>query len=137
VLKLQTDIATAVASALKGTLLGDEVAKIDVGGTRNPAAFEAYLRATKAYFSVDTVKDQEAVIADYTETIRLDPDYALAYAGRSFVLMNYAWNHDAPRTAIRVSSFDQAQADARKQSAREQVVAGVGPLRTLPALNLP
>jgi len=114
VLKLQTEIATAVASALKVTLLGDEAAKIEVGGTRNPAAFDAYLRATKAYFSVVTVKDQEGVIAGYTETIRLDPDYALAYAGRSFVLMNYAWNHDAPRTAIRVSSLDKAQADARK-----------------------
>jgi type IV secretion system protein VirB5 len=31
----------------------------------------------------------------------------------------------------------QAQEWARKQSAREQVVAGVGSLRTLPALNLP
>jgi len=114
VLKLQTEIATAVASALRVTLLGDEAAKIEVGGTRNPAAFDAYLRTTKAYFDVDTVKDQEAVIAGYTETIRLDPDYALAYAGRSFVLMNFAWNHDAPRTAIRVSSLDKAQADARK-----------------------
>jgi len=114
VLKLQTEIATAVASALRVTLLGDEAAKIEVGGTRNPAAFDAYLRATKAYFSVETVKDQEAVIAGYSETIRLDPEYALAYAGRSFVLMNFAWNHDAPRTAIRVSSLDKAQADARK-----------------------
>jgi TolB-like protein len=114
VLKLQTEIATAVASALKVTLLGDEAAKIEVGGTRNPAAFDAYLRATKAYWSVETVQDQEAVIADYTETIRLDPDYALAYAGRSFVLANYGWNPDAPRTAIRGSSLDKAQADARK-----------------------
>jgi TolB-like protein/Flp pilus assembly protein TadD len=114
VLKLQTEIATAVATALKVTLLGDEATKIEVGGTRNPAAFDAYLRATKAYFNVDTVKDQEAVIADYNETIRLDPDYALAYAGRSFVLMNFAWNHDAPRTAVRASSLDNAQADARK-----------------------
>jgi len=114
VLKLQTEIATAVASALKVTLLGDEAAKIEVGGTRSPAAFDAYLRATKAYFSVATVEDQEAVIADYTETIRLDADYALAYAGRSFVLMKFAWNHDAPKTAPRVSSLDQAQADARK-----------------------
>jgi TolB-like protein/cytochrome c-type biogenesis protein CcmH/NrfG len=114
VLKLQTEIATAVASALRVTLLGDEAAKIEVGGTRNPAAFDAYLRTTKAYFDVDSVKDQVAVIAGYTETIRLDPDYALAYAGRSFVHMQFAWNHDAPRTAIRVSSLDKAQADARK-----------------------
>jgi len=50
VLKLQTEIATAVASALKVTLFGDEAAKIEVGGTHNPAALDAYLRATKALF---------------------------------------------------------------------------------------
>src|SRR6516162_2817958 len=49
VLKLQTEIATAVASALKVALLGDEAAKIEVGGTRNPAALDAYLRATQTF----------------------------------------------------------------------------------------
>ena len=52
VLSLQAEIATAVASALKATLLGDEAARIELGGTRNPAAFDAYLRATKAHFAV-------------------------------------------------------------------------------------
>jgi TolB-like protein len=37
VLKLQTEIATAVADALKVTLLGDVAAKVELGGTRNPA----------------------------------------------------------------------------------------------------
>jgi hypothetical protein len=37
VLKLQTEIATAVAGALKVTLLADEAAKIELGGTRNNA----------------------------------------------------------------------------------------------------
>ena len=46
VLKLQTEIATAVAG-LKVTLLGDVAAKIELGGTRNPAAFDAYLRASQ------------------------------------------------------------------------------------------
>ena len=40
VLKLETDIAGAVASALKVSLLGDVAAKIELGGTRNPAAFD-------------------------------------------------------------------------------------------------
>ena len=50
-LKLQTEIATAVASALEVTLLGDLGAKIELGGTRNPAAFDAYLRALKTFNS--------------------------------------------------------------------------------------
>lgn len=51
VLKLQTEIATAVANALKVTLLGDEAARIERGGTRNPAAFDAYLRGSRALYS--------------------------------------------------------------------------------------
>ncbi len=47
-LKPQSEIATAVASALRVTLLGDEAAKIELGGTRIPAAFDAYLRGSKA-----------------------------------------------------------------------------------------
>ncbi len=47
VLKLQTEIANDVAAALKVTLLGDVTAKVELGGTRNPAAFDAYLRAKK------------------------------------------------------------------------------------------
>ena len=44
VLTLQTEIATAVTRALKATLLADAAAAIEIGGTQNPAAFDAYLR---------------------------------------------------------------------------------------------
>ena len=74
VLKLQTEIATAVASALKVTLLGDEAAKIELGGTRNPAAFDAYLRASKAFQSSSDEQENSGAIAAYTEAIRLDPE---------------------------------------------------------------
>jgi TolB-like protein/DNA-binding winged helix-turn-helix (wHTH) protein/Tfp pilus assembly protein PilF len=82
VLKLQTEIASAVASALEVALLGDVGAKIELGGTRNPAAFDAYLRGSRVAFGHDA-KEIEAAIAGYSEAIRLDPNYALAFAWRS------------------------------------------------------
>jgi TolB-like protein/tetratricopeptide (TPR) repeat protein len=88
VLQLQTEIANAVANALKVALLGDVAAKIEAGGTRNPAAFDAYLRASMAYWTEE--KDRQAPIARYTEAIALDPDYALAYADRSVALVAFA-----------------------------------------------
>ena len=112
VLKLQTEIATAVASSLKVTLLGDEAAKIELGGTRNPAALDAYLRGAKAYSSFRDGKDVEAVIAAYTEAIRLDPNYALAFASRSRAYTAYA-REFATGTAVR-ERFDKALADARQ-----------------------
>jgi TolB-like protein len=92
VLQLQTEIATAVANALKVTLLGGVSAKIELGGTHNPAAFDAYLRASKALSTSYDARGNDllGVIATYTEAIRLDPGYALAIAGRSLAVGNYA-----------------------------------------------
>jgi TolB-like protein len=112
VLKLQTEIATAVAGALKVTLLGDVAAKVELGGTRNPAAFDAYLVGAKAFGSSQGAKDFPPAIAAYTEAIRLDPNYALAFAGRSIALSTAALQAETP-AAVR-EGFDKAQADARQ-----------------------
>jgi TolB-like protein/Flp pilus assembly protein TadD len=112
ILKLQTDIANAVAGALKITLLGDVSAKIELGGTHNPAAFDAYLRGTKAFASLTEPKVYKTAIAEYTSAIRLDPSYALAFAGRSRVYTAYA-GEVATGAAIR-ECYGKAQADARK-----------------------
>jgi TolB-like protein/Flp pilus assembly protein TadD len=112
VLKLQTEIATAVASALKVTLLGDVAAKVELGGTRDPAAFDAYLRGAKAVSSRHETKDLPTAIAAYTEAIRLDPHYALAFAARSFALSTVA--AQAATAAAIHESFTKAQADARQ-----------------------
>jgi TolB-like protein/Flp pilus assembly protein TadD len=112
VLQLQSEIATAVASALKIQLLGDEAAKIELGGSRNPAAFDAYLRATKSYWNRYYTRDTEPAIAGYTEAIRLDPNYALAYSGRSMAFTHAVfWATTA--SAIR-AGLAKAEADARK-----------------------
>jgi TolB-like protein/lipoprotein NlpI len=110
VLKLQTEIATAVAGALKVTLLGDVAEKVELGGTRNPAAFDAYLRGVKVYRSMREARDLPTAIAAYTEAIRLDPNYALAFAGRSMALSSYA---EEATTGIR-ENFNKAQVDARR-----------------------
>src|SRR5215471_9553154 len=113
VLHLQTDIATAVAHELQAKLLGDEAPKIELGGTRNAAAFDAYLRGAKAYISSpDNPQELQTAIASYTEAINLDRNYALAFAGRSVAYSGYASEY-AKGAAIR-EGFDKAQADARQ-----------------------
>jgi len=90
VLRLQTEIASAVASALKVTLLRDVATEMKVGGTRNPAAHDAYLRSASAYWQVVSASDNESVRAGYQEAMRLDPNFALAYAEWSIALSAYA-----------------------------------------------
>jgi TolB-like protein/Flp pilus assembly protein TadD len=109
VLKLQTEIATAVAGALKVTLLGDVAAKVEVGGTRNPAAFDAYLHGRKAYFAALNTKDLQAAVDNFTEALRLDPNYALAYAARSYAFGDFATEASGQ---LRREKFNMAHADA-------------------------
>ena len=111
VLKLQSEIATAVADSLKVTLLADTATKIELGGTRNAAAFDAYLHATKAT-DAGGREDLLSAAAAFAEAIRLDPNYALALAGRSFVHSLYASQY-ARRSEVR-QYFDRARADAHQ-----------------------
>jgi TolB-like protein len=112
VLKLQTDIATAVATTLRITLLSDVSAKIQLGGTRNSEAFDAYLRASTAYSTQHHPNDLQSAVSGYTEAIRLDPMYALAFAGRSMALDEVATLYQMGEAQR--ASFEKALADAQR-----------------------
>jgi TolB-like protein/Tfp pilus assembly protein PilF len=84
ILKIQLDVATSIAKQLEARLMGDEAAKIELGGTNNPDAYDAYLRGRQLQSreSVDEANDR-AALALFDRAIALDPNYALAYVGRS------------------------------------------------------
>jgi TolB-like protein/tetratricopeptide (TPR) repeat protein len=111
VLKLQTEIANAVAGALEVKLMGDEAVRIELGGTRNAAAFDAYLHAARAFTTSHVADDLRFAVAGFDEALRLDPDYALAYTGRARALIKYA-TQLAPRAEV-ADSLRRAEADAR------------------------
>jgi TolB-like protein len=110
VLKLQTEIASAVADALKVAMLADTAARIEVGGTRNPAALDAYLRGRRVGGSGGP-EDYLGAAAAFTEAIRLDPGYAGAFAGRAWVESLYASQGALPPMVREY--FARAFADAR------------------------
>ena len=80
VFRIQDEIATAVGSKLKGTLLGaEEMAELK-SETRNVDAMIAYGKGTTelAHRTADSITK---AIGFFEESIRLDPDYARAYVG--------------------------------------------------------
>jgi TolB-like protein/tetratricopeptide (TPR) repeat protein len=113
VLKLQTEIATSVASALKVTLLGDVSAKIELGGTRNPAAFDAYLRGLKLarIAAATTPMECQAPVDAFSEAITLDSNFALAYANRALITWECAGNS---RDWLRQPKEGTVRADAER-----------------------
>lgn len=107
---LQTEIATAVATAMKVALLGD--AHLNDGGTTNIQAFDAYLRGRQALRATDEASVRSA-IASLEEAIALDPGYALAHGERGEALAALAndWEGNPQR---RAAMFDQARASVDK-----------------------
>ena len=112
VLKLQSEIANAVAGALKITLLGDVASRVELGGTHRPAAFDAYLQAWNVLNAGHDAPALQAAIAGFSEAIRQDPDYALAFAARSRAASGYAGEYATE--AIRGEYLHRALADAKR-----------------------
>jgi TolB-like protein/Flp pilus assembly protein TadD len=90
ILSLETEIATAVSSALEAKLLAQPDGSPEPGGTDNPEAYDAYLRGEKLiHGSYDRMTNADALAA-FNEAIRRDPHFANAYLGKARTLHNYA-----------------------------------------------
>jgi serine/threonine protein kinase/tetratricopeptide (TPR) repeat protein len=94
VLQVQADVANSIAQALKVSLSGDDMAKIGSGGTSDSMAYDAYLRAEQRLGAGEDRKgDNTAALALFDQAIALDPNYALAHAGRARALDTLAIFH--------------------------------------------
>ena len=87
---IQTEIATAIADALRATLSPAEERRLATVPTDNLDAYEAYLLGRQRL--VDRRSDAYAVAVDhFQEAIDLDPAFALAYVGltEAYILQTF------------------------------------------------
>ncbi len=77
---IQSEIATAIAQALKATLSPEEQAQLATAQTHNLEALEAYFQGRRAMAKRTSASLEEAA-QHFERAIKLDPDYALAYVG--------------------------------------------------------
>ena len=103
---VQQEIATAVASSLKVTLLGSDSAQ--KSASKNVEAHNAYLQG-HFHFQRRNLEDYRKAVDYFDQAIRLDPDYALAYAERS-----EAWAFIGDLTGQRPTDYPKARSDAEK-----------------------
>jgi serine/threonine-protein kinase len=78
---VQAEIAQAVAASLELTLLGKDTTAANAS-TQSVEAHNAYLQG-HFYFARRNTEDYRKAISFFDQAIRIDPDYALAYAERS------------------------------------------------------
>jgi TolB-like protein/Tfp pilus assembly protein PilF len=86
-LAIQEDIALAVAAEIVGQLLPGERARLQTRPTRNPEAYDLYLRGSHAFTTVSSEGLQEAIAA-FETALRLDPGFA---AARGRIAYAYGW----------------------------------------------
>ena len=86
VFAIQTDLAKKIASALQAKLSPNEKARLDHRPTQNPDAYLLFVRAHDYASQRDMFRDASLKAEPlFEEAIKLDPNFALAFAGLSRV----------------------------------------------------
>ncbi len=111
IFEVQDEIATAVVSALKQTLLGEEdLAVLDRKPTDNVEAYNHYLRGR--FYIRDRTKEQlQKAQEAFQLAATLDPNFALAYSGLSDSYMlqsNYGFRNYEDVQPLAQAAVDRA-----------------------------
>jgi len=89
---IQSEIARAIAAALKATLTDSEIAQVSDVPTDNVAAYELYLQG-KRFALGETDIGFDTSIELYREALKLDPGFKLAWIGLAQAYINNFWTY--------------------------------------------
>src|SRR5436190_1128892 len=138
VFAVQAEIAKSVAEQMKVKLLGETVRPDAAGSSENPAAHNAVLQSD-FYFQQQTAESVRQAITFLQEAVRLDPNYALAYAKLAQAWRQYAASFSTEETDDTAKAYGQARraADMAVSLASDLVETrmAVGLLAMNPDLN--
>jgi tetratricopeptide (TPR) repeat protein len=90
VLKLQSELASAVASEIRIQLTADERARLASARNINPQAHEAFLLG-QYHLSKNNEQDMNQAVEYFERATQIAPDYAAAYAGLSNARLQRGW----------------------------------------------
>jgi TolB-like protein/Tfp pilus assembly protein PilF len=111
VFAVQSDIATSVATALKARVFGGAIEATDKPPSGNLAAYDALLQG-RWYAERRNRADYFKAVDYYQQAIKLDPDYALAYA--QLAIAQQRFNDWVANNEERKITGAQAHANAHK-----------------------
>jgi TolB-like protein/DNA-binding winged helix-turn-helix (wHTH) protein/Tfp pilus assembly protein PilF len=111
VLKLQSEVAQAIAQQVRAQLTPQQQARFRSAGSVNPDAYDAYLKG-RLYFVNEFTKPDSLKKAQryFEESTQKDPNFALAYAGLADTYVYLAFAGALQR--------DQAYRSAKEELAR-------------------
>jgi serine/threonine-protein kinase len=97
ILSIQSDIAKQIADKLKTVLSTEEIMQIDKKPIENPEAYNYYLQGRFYYNKFAGADNFNKAIYYFKEAIKIEPNYALAYAGiASSYMILWVYNYLPP-----------------------------------------
>ena len=110
VFAIQTDLAEKIASALQAKLSPNEKARLDRQPTKDSDAYLLYVQAHDYASRPDRLRDTSLKAEElFEQAIKLDPNFALAFAGLSMV-QSWLYHESEPTPARR----EQARLNANE-----------------------
>jgi hypothetical protein len=99
-----------------------EAARLSLGGTNNPAAFDAYLRGMQELRG-GAATSFRAAATEFDQALAFDPTYAMAHVQRALALVTIPDAEDNPDLAWAHSIKDAALAEAQRAVALAPALA--------------
>jgi eukaryotic-like serine/threonine-protein kinase len=78
---LQDRVVSAALDMLPAQIKPEERRKLNVSQDTQPAAYEAYIRGRGYLQAYEKPENIENAISEFSQALKIDPNYALAYAG--------------------------------------------------------
>ncbi len=122
ILAVQTEIAQAVAEAMKIQLLGADIAAFSLGGAANAEAYDDYLRGMRLFDNAGSEAVYRSALAQFDAAVAADSAFAGAQSGRARCLLELA-NQYTPPAKLR-AAFNEALTAARRAVALAPALAG-------------
>ena len=107
-LGLQRELSVAIAEQIRQRLAPEVAAAIDARQTKNPEAYELYLKGRYEWMQFQPGSVPRA-LHYYKRAVEKDPTYALAWAGIAHALITSVVTVDASRAAVKPAALDALQ----------------------------
>lgn len=107
VFAIQSEMAAAIATALRASLSLEDVARLTNVPTRNSRAYDFYLRGNDYYGRPNDQTFMPLAVEMYGQAVAEDPDFALAWAALSRAHINMHW-YAIDTTPARLDAAEQA-----------------------------
>jgi TolB-like protein/DNA-binding winged helix-turn-helix (wHTH) protein/Flp pilus assembly protein TadD len=124
-LGLQQELSAAIAEQIRFRLSAASVDALARRETKNPAAYDLYLRGLN-FANQRTPATTDKAIEHFRQATQLDPDYALAWSGLAEAYTGSLLNSDFPPLEVTSEALDAAARAVRADAAlsEAQFVSG-------------